>query len=72
MVRLTDQQLDAIFAAARPLPPADRGRFLESLAAALRDYPEMLQQYERVAGIFGAPVDKARRRADYGEGTTSV
>jgi hypothetical protein len=32
----TDEQLDAVMAAAAPLAPADRGPFLEAVAAALR------------------------------------
>jgi hypothetical protein len=35
-IALTDRQLDAIVAAAAPLAPADRGPFLEAVAAALR------------------------------------
>jgi hypothetical protein len=35
MLALTDAQLDAIHRAAWPLSPADRGAFLEAVAAAL-------------------------------------
>jgi hypothetical protein len=35
-IALTDQQLDAVMAAAKPLQPADRGPFLEAVAAALQ------------------------------------
>ena len=35
-VRLTDEQLAVIMAAAEPLAPADRGPFLEAVAASLR------------------------------------
>jgi hypothetical protein len=34
-LRLTDAQLDAVFAASRPLQPGDRDGFLLELAAAL-------------------------------------
>jgi hypothetical protein len=34
-LRLTDSQITAVFAAARPLPPASRDAFLLELAAAL-------------------------------------
>ena len=35
-IALSDAQLTAIMHAAGPLPPADRGAFLESVAAALQ------------------------------------
>jgi hypothetical protein len=35
-IRLTDEQLDAIMRAARPLAPADRGAFLQAVAEGLR------------------------------------
>jgi hypothetical protein len=35
-IRLTDEQLDAIFRAARPLRVADRDGFLQAVAAALQ------------------------------------
>ena len=35
-VRLTDEQMSTIMTAAQPLAPADRGRFLEAVAAGLR------------------------------------
>jgi hypothetical protein len=36
---LTDSQYSALVDACQPLAPADRGRFLEALAAALRNEP---------------------------------
>ena len=36
-IALTDAQLAAVMRAAEPLAPADRGRFLEAVASALRD-----------------------------------
>jgi hypothetical protein len=36
-IALTDAQLAAVMRAAEPLAPADRGRFLEQVAAALQD-----------------------------------
>jgi hypothetical protein len=36
-IALTDEQLNAIMTAAEPLAPADRGPFLEEVAAGLRD-----------------------------------
>ena len=38
-IRLTDEQLSAVLAAARPLAPADRDSFLQAVAEALRDRP---------------------------------
>ena len=35
-VRLTDDELSAVMAAARPLPPAARDGFLQAVAAALQ------------------------------------
>jgi hypothetical protein len=35
-IRLTDEQLTAIMAAAQPLPVGDRGPFLEAVAAGLQ------------------------------------
>jgi hypothetical protein len=35
-IALTDEQLDAIMRACQPLQPADRGPFLEAVAAALQ------------------------------------
>ena len=35
-LRLSDDQLDAIFRAAEPLHPSDRGPFLEAVAALLQ------------------------------------
>jgi hypothetical protein len=34
-ISLTDSQIDAVFAAARPLEPLDRSRFLKDVAAEL-------------------------------------
>jgi hypothetical protein len=39
-LRLSDSQLDAVFAAARPLQPGDRDAFLLELAAALAGVPD--------------------------------
>ena len=36
-IAFTDEQLDAMIAAAAPLAPIDRGPFLEAVAAALQD-----------------------------------
>jgi hypothetical protein len=38
---LTDPQLEIVLAMARPLAPADRSRFLEAVAQALADVPEL-------------------------------
>jgi hypothetical protein len=35
-IALTDEQLDAVFRAARPLAPRDRDPFLQDMAAALQ------------------------------------
>jgi hypothetical protein len=40
-VRLTDEQLDAIFRAAQPLAVGDRGAFLQEVAAALQGRSEI-------------------------------
>jgi hypothetical protein len=40
-IRLSDEQLSAIMRAAQPLAPADRGAFLQAVAAALRSHPEI-------------------------------
>jgi len=39
-IRLTDAQLDAVFAAAAPLAVQDRDPFLQDVAAALRGIPD--------------------------------
>jgi hypothetical protein len=40
-IRLTDSQLDAVLAAARPLRVADRDAFLQDVAAALQGRSEI-------------------------------
>jgi hypothetical protein len=40
-IRLTDEQMDAVFRAARPLRVADRDAFLQDVAAALQGRPEL-------------------------------
>jgi hypothetical protein len=40
MLRLSDENLDTLQTAAAPIDPRDRGRFLESIAEALRDRPD--------------------------------
>jgi hypothetical protein len=40
-LRLTDDELDAVFSACRPLQPAARDAFLQELADELRRYPEV-------------------------------
>ena len=40
-IRLTDEQLDAIFRAARPLPVGDRDAFLQDVPAALQGRSEI-------------------------------
>jgi hypothetical protein len=39
MLRLSDENLATLRAAAAPLDPRDRGSFLEAIAEALRDHP---------------------------------
>jgi hypothetical protein len=39
MIHLSDAELDAVMAAAKPLAPADRSRFLEAVSARLSAYP---------------------------------
>jgi hypothetical protein len=41
VLRLTDQQISAIMAAARPLERGHREAFLEEVAAMLQKYPEV-------------------------------
>jgi len=40
-IRLTDEQLDAVFRAARPLRVADRDAFLQDVASALQGRSEI-------------------------------
>jgi hypothetical protein len=40
-VRLTDEELTAVFAAAQPIPVSRRDAFLRDVAAALKHYPEI-------------------------------
>jgi hypothetical protein len=40
-LKLSDDELDAVFAACRPLQPAARDAFLQDLADALQCYPEV-------------------------------
>ena len=40
-LKLSDAELDAVFAACRPLQPAARDAFLQELADALQRYPEV-------------------------------
>jgi hypothetical protein len=40
-IRLTDEQMDAVLAAARPLRVVDRDAFLQDVAAALQGRPEL-------------------------------
>jgi hypothetical protein len=76
-IALTDSQLTALMAAAAPLQPGDRGVFLEALAVALRDVPEIGDgELHRVAAetikayrLFDAPefaVGARGRNAKYG------
>jgi len=41
-LRLTDAQLDTIHRLSWPLAPADRGSFLEAVAAKLAEHPELV------------------------------
>jgi hypothetical protein len=67
-VRLTDEQLTAVFAAAYPLPPDRRSEFLEHIARELANLPEVgdgslhrvIMTVQRI--YFDAP-DLSRARA---------
>ena len=39
-IYLTDSELEAVMAAARPLAPRDRDRFLQAVAQAIAELPE--------------------------------
>jgi hypothetical protein len=54
-IALTDAQLAAVMRAAEPLAPTDRGRFLEQVAAALRDR-------EIGDGLVGRVVSEVQRK----------
>jgi hypothetical protein len=54
-IALTDSQLSAITAAAQPLAPADRARFLESVA-------ELLQGREIGDGALYLAISEAQRQ----------
>jgi hypothetical protein len=58
-IPLTDEQLDAIFRAARPLPVADRDAFLQDVAAALQGRSELGD-----GDVYRAIADVQRRHHD--------
>jgi hypothetical protein len=58
-IRLTDAQLDAVLAAARPLRVADRDAFLQDVAAALQGRPELGD-----GDVYRAIADVQRRHHD--------
>jgi hypothetical protein len=68
-IALTDEQLDAIFRAARPLAPRERDPFLRDVATALQDTPAPgdgdIHRAIRVAQRrhFDPPLDDTAARA---------
>jgi hypothetical protein len=58
-IRLTDSQLDAVLAAARPLRVADRDALLQEVAAALQGHPELGD-----GDVYRAIADVQRRHYD--------
>jgi hypothetical protein len=73
-IALTDSQLDAVMAAAAPLAPGDRSAFLQDLAVALRDHPEIGDGllHRVVADVqrrhWDAPIEAARHQPRAGGG----
>jgi hypothetical protein len=73
-VKLTDAELDEIFAAARPLPPHQKDAFLASVAAALANCPvlgvglvhriahEQQRLYLDPTAMWGRPPTTVQRR----------
>jgi hypothetical protein len=58
-IRLTDAQLDAVLAAARPLRVVDRDAFLQDVAAALQGRPDLGD-----GDVYRAIADVQRRHHD--------
>ena len=58
-IRLTDSQLDAVLAAARPLAVGDRDAFLQDVAAALQGRSEIGD-----GDVYRAIADVQRRHHD--------
>jgi hypothetical protein len=58
-IRLTDDQMGAVFAAARPLRVADRDAFLQEVAAALQGRSEIGD-----GDVYRAIADVQRRHHD--------
>jgi hypothetical protein len=58
-IKLTDSQLDAVLAAARPLRVADRDAFLQDVAAALQGRSEIGD-----GDVYRAIADVQRRHHD--------
>jgi hypothetical protein len=65
MLRLTNENLDTLRTAAAPLDPRDRGRYLEAVAEALRDHPNLDGgEFHRVCRAIAAQFRPARTDAD--------
>jgi len=65
MGRLSDENLNTLRAAAAPLDPRDRGRYLECVAEAMRDRPNPDGgEFYRVCRAIASPFRLARSDAD--------
>jgi hypothetical protein len=65
MFKLTSENLDTLRAAAAPLDPRDRTRFLEAVAEALRDRPDPDPgEFHRACRAIASRFRPARTDAD--------
>ena len=65
MLKLSDENLGTLQAAAAPLDPRDRGRFLEVIAEAVRDHPNPDSgEFHRVCRAIASRFRLARSDAD--------
>jgi hypothetical protein len=65
MLKLTNENLDTLRAAAAPIDPRDRGRFLEAVAEAMRDRPNPDGgEFHRVCRAVASRFRAARSDAD--------
>ena len=65
MLRLTNENLNTLRAAAAPIDPRDRGRYLEAVAEAMRDRPNPDGgEFYRVGRAIASRFRLARSDAD--------
>jgi hypothetical protein len=65
VLKLTNENLDTLRTAAAPIDPRDRGRYLEAVAEAMRDRPNLDGgEFHRVCRVIASRFRAARSDAD--------